>query len=176
MAETKVFTSPHAEAAKALLEKIRALRAEFPRFVLEDPDQSKKLAPNTALPDDFVESASVGVDALPRLEAAAGANGTAMRDAFAFALAYDPAVAELEAFTRAAAHTVRVQRATAGAAALDVYAIARRLAKRKDGLELLPYVQNMRDKLGRSGKTRKTTSETAPAPPATTDDEKKPVS
>ena len=61
---------------------------------------------------------------------------------------------------RAIAHTLRVARAAAGTSALYIYAIAQRLAKRKDGAELVAHVQDMRRKLKRG--RRKATSEPAP--------------
>jgi len=88
-----------------------------------------------------------------------------------FALAYDPAVVEAYAFARGLEHTIRVQRATAGGRALHIYAIAQRLARRKDGAELRPHVEDMRRKLKR-GRKRKTTSEPVPDPTATKAPEK----
>ena len=69
-------------------------------------------------------------------------------------------MSEAEAFKRALAHTIRTAKAAAGESALDVYAVAQRLAKRKDGAELVPHVKDMRRKLKRG--RRKATSEPAP--------------
>jgi len=166
MADTPVVATLHAEGAKALIERIRALRAEVPRFVLEVPGEPKKLTPTATLDDGFMESASASIQKSPELETASGTDANTLRDSFGYALAYDAAVLEAFAFARSLAHTVRVQRATAGASALDIYAIAQRFAKRKNGAEFVPHVEDMRRKLKR-GKKRKTTSEPAPVPPAT---------
>ena len=166
MSEQIVVPTSHTEGAKALIEKIRALRAEIPNFVIATPEESKKLATVAGLTDAFVESASVYIQTSPELEGAAGTKPATMRDRHGFAVAYEPAVPEAFAFARSLAHTCRVARAEAGASALDIYAFARRRAKRKNGAELAPHVEDMRRKLKRG--RRKATSEPAPAAPATT--------
>jgi hypothetical protein len=158
--------SPHTDAAKVILDKVRALRADIPRFVLNVPSQEvRQLVPSAGVPDPFLESASVAVQASPRLERATDPDDAArLRDAYAFAIAYDAIVLELASLSRAVKHTIRVARAEAGASALDIYAIAQRLSKRKDGAELLPHVEDMRRKLKK--RSRKTNGEPAPAPDA----------
>jgi hypothetical protein len=168
MAEDTIIPLPHVEAAKAVLEELRALRAKIPRFVIEVPNETQKIANVASVPDPFVESAGFAADASKQLEAAAGADPATLRDSFGFALAFDSVIVEAYAFARAVEHTVRVQRATAGASALDIYAVAQRLAKGKNGAQFVPHVEDMRRKLKRrSGRKRKTTSEPAPVPAAT---------
>ena len=157
------LSSPHTEAAKALLEKIRALRAEVPRFTPAVPEQTRKLIQKAIVPDSFLESASVSIQTFARLEQAGGTDAATLRDAYSFALAYDAIEKELLAFGRSVAHTIRVQRADAGASALDIYAIAQRFSKQKDGAELKPYVDDMKKKLAKHNRPRKTTSNPAPA-------------
>jgi hypothetical protein len=166
MAEETIIPGPHVEGAKSLIEEIRALRAKVPRLALELPNEPQKLASAASVPDAFVESAGAAIDRSKRLETVAETNAATLRDSFSFALAHDPVVMEAFAFARAVAHTIRVQRAKAGESALDIYAVAQRLAKRKDGAEFVPHVEDMRRKLKR-GRKRKTTSEPAPVQPVT---------
>jgi hypothetical protein len=56
-----------------------------------------------------------------------------------------------------------VERARAGAAALDIYAIATRLSKQEDGAEFLPFVETIRQML-KHKKGRKTNSSPDSAP------------
>ena len=156
----QITPSPHAEGAKALVEKIRALRADIPRFVVDEPKETRSLVSRASLSDPFLESASTSSQKSPRLEAASGTDATSLRDSFAFALSYEAALTEAYAFARSLAHTIRVARAAAGESALDIYAMAQRMAKRKDGVELVSHVQDMRRKLKRG--RRKATSEPAP--------------
>ena len=160
----EAMPSPHAEAAKALLEKIRALRAEIPRFVPEVQEETRLLVQKSLVPDPFMESASVSIQTFERLEQASGTDAATLRDAFGFALAYDPVVREVFDLARSMAHTIRVQRATAGESALDIYAFAQRLSKRKDGVELRPFVEDMRQKLKKAKRTRRANSTPTPAP------------
>ncbi len=174
MATITLLPSPHAEGAKALIDKIRALRTEIPRFT--GPAVSgRRLAFLAGVPDTVLESASMAVQNFPRLEQAAGVDATTLRDAYAFALAYESVAQELRALTRDMEHSIRVQRAEAAASALDVLAIARSISRRKDGAELRPHVDDMRKKLGRIRRTRRPSSEPAPAPAAATTAPSKPV-
>ena len=162
MATNNPTPSPHADAAKVILDKLRALRAEIPGFVPNVPTEVRQFIATSSLPDPFLESASVSIQASTKLEQAASLDAATLRDAFAFAIAYDAIVQELASLSRAVKHTIRVARAEAGASALDIYAIAQRLSKRKDGADLLPHVEDMRRKLKK--RARKTIGEPAPAP------------
>ena len=164
MPDEIVVTASHVEGAKALIEKIRALAAEVPNFVIATPEESKRLATVAGLDDAFLESAGVCIQTTPGFESASGVDQATMRDRYGFALAYEAAVPEAFAFARSLAHTCRVARAAAAGNALDIYAFARRRAKRKNGAELVPHVEDMRRKLKRG--RRKATSEPAPAAPA----------
>ena len=159
--------SPHAEAAKTLLEKIRALRAEVPRFTPHVPAEARKIRKKSMIPDDALEAASVAVQTFPRLEEATRADANTLRDAYGYALAYGPVVKELFAFARSVAYTIRVQRAEAGEGAMDIYAAATRFSKKKDGAEFIPHVQDMKNKLAKLNRSRKTTSNPVPAPDTT---------
>jgi hypothetical protein len=171
MSELNILPSPHAEAAKALLDKIRALRAEVPRFVTEvPPRERRRLVPPAAVPPAVMESASVAIQSSERLAAAAATDAATLRDTYSYALAYEAVARELQAFAASVTHTVRVQRAAAGASALDVLALARRLARQKDGAELLPHVADMQRKLNR-GRGRKAATK-APELPTSPDAER----
>jgi hypothetical protein len=159
MANEKIVLSSHIEGAKTLAEKVRALTAEIPRFAQEAPGEARSLATKASLSEEFLESAGVVMQKSTLLESFSGTDATTLRDASAFALAYEAVIPEAEAFLRALTHAIRVAKAAAGKSALDVYAIAQRLAKRKDGAELVPHVKDMQRKLKRG--RRKAASETA---------------
>jgi hypothetical protein len=164
MTEITINPNPHVEAANALLEKIRALRADVPGFITEAPARERiRITRRASVPTDFLESASVVVRRSARLETAAGSDAARVRDSYAYSLAYEAVIQELNAFSRSVRYTIRVRRAEAGGSALDVFAVARRLAKQKDGAELIPHVEDMQRKLKRK-RTRKTTSDPVPAP------------
>jgi hypothetical protein len=164
MTETNITTNPHVEAANALLEKIRALRTDIPGFIPEvSRRENRRIIPLATLPTEFLESASVAVRRSDRLEMAADSDAATLRDSYGYALAYEAVVQEANAFARSVQSTIRVRRAEAGASALDIFAVARRLARQKNGAELMPHVEDMQRKLNRR-KKRKTNSDPVPAP------------
>ena len=161
MADVKVV-SPYIEEANVLVGQIRAIREQVPRFRPEVPGEARTMGAKASLSEQFVEAASVSIQKSPALEAISGTRPEILRDASAFALAQQAALTEAQALVRAIAHTIRAARAAAGESALDIYAIAQRVAKRKDGAELVPHVKDMRRKLNLG--RRKATSEPAPDP------------
>ena len=166
MAEITLMPSPHAVGAKALIDKIRALGAEIPRFAGPSTVDGRRLSTLLGTSDAFLESAGAAVQKSVRLEQAAGTDASTLRDSYGYAISYDAVVLELLSLARDVASSIRVQRAEAAASALDVYYMARRISKQKDGAELRPHVEDMRRKLTRR-RARKLTAEPAPAPPAT---------
>jgi len=160
MADEVVVPNPHAESAKALAEKVRALIAEIPRLTPPGPNDARRLASAASVSEEFLESARAVMQKSTLLEGASRTNAVTMRDASAFAMAYEVVLPEAEALLRLLAHTIRAAKASAGESALDVYAIAQRLAKRKDGAELVPHVMDMQRKLKRG--RRKATLVPAP--------------
>jgi len=143
MSEDKLMASPHAAEAKVLLEKIRALRAEIPRFTPDDLTAPQRLNARASYPNSILESAAVALDKSPRLRAAVGIAAIVLRDALGFAIAYGPCVRELLSLAKLMAHAIRVQRAKATAIALDTYSIARRMSTQEGGAELLPFVEDV---------------------------------
>jgi len=166
MAEKTLMPSPHAEGAKALLDKIRALRAEIPRLAPAGPIDGRKTGARSLVSDMFLEAVSVLLEAFPRIAKAVGIDATALRDSYGFAMSYEPVVQELRTLTRLVWYSIRLERAEAVQNALDIYAFVQRQSEKKDGAELLPYVEDMRQKLLRN-RTRKTNSNPVPAPEVT---------
>lgn len=159
-----VTPSPHAESARLLIEKIRALRTDVPNFATDLVD-GRSLS-SGQVPEKFLESTSVGVQNNLRLEQAAGADASSLRNAYAYALAYDPVVQELLALAQFVAHSVRLQRNAAGICALDVYNTAKRLSQRPDFAELKPLVADLKEKLKKKGPGSKKAKAAPPETPA----------
>ena len=156
----EVTPSPHAAEAKAFIEQIRTLRAAIPRLKPEGPRDARALVTRASVDQEFIEAAGAAMQASDLLDGSSPTTADALRDAMAFALAYQAALTEGKAFVRALTHTLRAAKATAGGHALDIYAVAQRLVKGENGAELVPHVENMRRKL-KNGR-RKAISEPAP--------------
>ena len=148
--------SEHFDRASALVDKIRALRDEIPRFVSDLSEEELKRAYRNALvPPEAVESASVAIDANPGLENLLGTNGTKMRDAAQFALAFESVAHELRVLARGAELTVLVQKAAAGSATIDLLVIGRRLMRQKDGSGLGRHVEEIGRKVKKTRARKK---------------------
>ena len=159
---------PYADAAKVLIDKIRSLRDDIPRFTEQPDGRRPQFGAKTRLTDESLEAASAAVGRSSRLEVAAGTDAPTLRDSYAYVLAYREVARELAAMTRAVEHTLRVEQARAGASALDIYAIARRLAKHDDGAELVPFVEAMRKSLkNKQPRKKKSDSDSAAVPSST---------
>ncbi|HEY0156607.1 MAG TPA: hypothetical protein VGF28_04880 [Thermoanaerobaculia bacterium] len=158
--------APYADAAQALIQKIRALREEIPRFTEEVGGRRQPLGAKARVTDEDLQAASVAVARSSRLEVAAGTDAASLRDAYAYVLAFREVAREFAAMTRAVENTISIERSRAGASALDIYAIARRLAKHDDGAELVPFVDAMRKSL-KTKQSRKTNSASDSAPAQT---------
>ena len=159
----------HVQAAGALLDKIGTIKTEVPRFTPGSHRDAQRLGRVASIPDAALEAVSTMVERNERLQQVGGKTAETMRDAIALALAYEPVVQQLFAVGYALAHTIRVARAEAGYCARDVYVMASRYSTRPDGVELIPFVEDLKKKLSR-GRKRKADGvppATTPADPAT---------
>jgi hypothetical protein len=162
----EITPSPHAVESTAFVGRIRTLTEEIPRLKPEGPGAAKALASRAGVTQEFIEAAGAAMQASDLLDGSSPTTAEALRDAVAFVLAYQAALTEAQAFLRALTHTLRAAKATAGGHALDIYALAQRLAKSENGAELVPHVENMRRKL-KAGR-RKATAVPAADPPVKT--------
>jgi hypothetical protein len=158
----EITPSPHGSESKAFVGKIRTLTEEIPRLTPQGPRDARALAGRSAVDQEFIEAAGAAMQASDLLDGSSPTTAEALRDAVAFHLAYQAPLTEGKAFVRALTHTLRTAKATAAGHALDIYALAQRLAKGQNGAELVPHVENMRRKL-KTGR-RKATSQPAPDP------------
>ncbi|HEX7152532.1 MAG TPA: hypothetical protein VF618_13675 [Thermoanaerobaculia bacterium] len=149
--EVEPVVTSYTEGALARLQELRNMRGLIPHFVVpETPYAPSRMAVTASLPPDFVELAGVlavaNPDAVTRGQAASAAE---MRELLAYAAAYAPLVAELEALTKFVRFSVIAARNRAGGEALAIYETAKRLAKRPEFANLAPHVAAMRRVLGK---------------------------
>src|SRR5260370_194771 len=154
----------HTDAAQAFMQKIQELRDSIPNLAIPvSPRDGQRLAGAASLSHDFVEQTVAATESSNHL-AVAGAMGPAqMRDLLNFAEAYGPAVAQAEALTRFLKHTVTMAKYKTGSQALTTYALTQRLAKKVETAYLRPFVEAVRQKLGKRGVAHKAPAQPAPA-------------
>lgn len=146
-------TNPHIEAAQARLQELRLMRDQIPRFLI--PESTKdvvRMNSAASVPPEFVELTAVAVTNQKALARGEGATPAGIRDLLRYAEAYSPLADELEALAQFVRFSVSSARNAAGHEALTVYALAQRLAKRRENAGLVPYVADMRRALGRMRK------------------------
>ena len=153
----------HTDAAQAVVEKLRAIRASIPNLVVPTAGrETKRLSSAAAVPQEFIELSVVAVKNNSALTRGSNLAEAEVRDLVAFADAYGPVADEMEALSRFLRHSVTAARNKAGNEALTTYALATRLSKRPETADLKPVVTALRRALGRRG--LKGAAET-PAPP-----------
>jgi hypothetical protein len=154
--------TPHTATAQTRVDEIRAMREKIPNFVIPESNrEGQRLGSVASLPPQFIELAAVAIKNTGQLSGA-GADPEEVRDLMAYADAYDPLADEFEAMAGFIRHSVTAARHRAGSIALTTYALAQRLAKRKETADLAPHVTDMRNALGK--RIRRSKAQPAPAP------------
>jgi hypothetical protein len=145
-----VESNQYAPLADSFIARFQSMEDEVPRFTLpKSRPVAKKLIVNANVPDAFLELASSSLMTSPQLAAGIGADPNELRDVVKYALSFGPVVSRSAAWTTALDHSVTDARHKAGTDALNVYALAKRLAK-KPGYEwLIPVVADLQKALGR---------------------------
>jgi hypothetical protein len=161
MSRAKAASTSYTDAAQALINDTRAMRARIPKFVIPSEGDGRRLAPAGSVPPQFIEQTVVAVRNSASLVRGGGLDPDETRELMTYAVAFDPLADELEALAYFVRHSVIVARNKAGRDALTTYALAKVLAKRPETADLLPYVEDMRRALGR---TRKGKSKPAAEP------------
>lgn len=152
-AVSTVSLNPYTEGAQALLQEFRQARERIPRFIIpERKRDTSRLNAAASVPPEFVELTATAVGIEKALVRGDGVTPAEIRDYVGYADAYSPLADELEALAQFVRHSVAAARNTAGFEALTTYALAQRLAKRRENASLAPYVADMRRALGRRGR------------------------
>jgi len=141
--------SLHAEAVVARLGELRAMRETIPNFVVPtQPGETRRLIRVAGVPPEFIELTVVAVERDEALAIGVGASMPLVRDRMAFAEAYAPLADEFDAMAQFLRHSIIAARNEAGDAALTIYEVAKRMAKRPKTAALAPHVADMRRALG----------------------------
>ena len=115
---------------------------------------------------EFLLSAIAAVDQTPDLEGLHKLEVAEGRDTLQFIDAYRPVVDRVMAFANALQFTMRARRATLTTAALQIYALAKDLARDPNGADAAVHVANMKRDLGPRGRVaRRAPEQTCAAPP-----------
>jgi hypothetical protein len=160
---TPVESNRYAALADSLVAQFLAMEQQVPRFT-RPPSKPvpKKLTINASVPDALITIASSNLITSPYLATGIGADANELRDTMEYALAFGNVSKRSAAWTAAVQHSVTDARHKAGTDALNVYALAKRLAKKPGHEELVPVVAEMQKALGR--KKPRPRNQVTPAP------------
>jgi hypothetical protein len=154
----------HTERARAVLEHIRGIKELIAGFTFPGDPDPRTLNFAKSIPDAFLEIVAVAIEASEDLARSQRVQPDELRDVADFARAFLPVAGELGIMHRSVLHTIAVRRAGVGTLALQVYQLAKALARKTTRPILIPHLENMRQALGMSRKTG--TAEPAPPAPA----------
>jgi hypothetical protein len=156
--------SPYTAAAQAYMDQLRSMRPLIPDFAFapEKPIRRKLIA-NASVPLELLEMVSVNLTNAPQI-AVDGAEGEKIRDLMHRAMSFTAVADDLDHTSAAARHTVTDLRHQAGTIALDVYANAKRMAKKPGNADLIPLVEGMQRALGRTSPRPRKKAASAPTP------------
>jgi hypothetical protein len=104
---------------------------------------------------EFLATAIAAVEQTPELQAVNKMDVTAAKDALQFIEAFRPVLDKLSAFARALKDTMDTRRANLCADALQIYAIAKGVARDPGASAMAVHVANLKRKLGRRGRPLK---------------------
>lgn len=115
------------------------------------------------VPLEFIASAAVAVEELPRLQAAARFDPTDAKEMLAFVAVFRPLVEKMTALATELTFMMNSWKAQVAAGALRTYSVAKAA---EDDPEVAPHAEQMRRDLGRAGRPRTRTRTTrAKTPP-----------
>ena len=156
-------TESHSASANALLTEIRAIREKIPGFaVAPNKTAAQRLVANAGLDDAFLETVCVAVQSSPSLQAASNCDVNEIREAIRFAAAYGAVADELESLASAVRFTINSRRSAAGQECLAAYDLAKGLARKPAGANLVPHIADMKRDMNRGGNRKKAKAADAP--------------
>lgn len=138
------------------------IASSIPKLEATHPATANFVRSHVNVPTEFLATAIAAVEQTPELQAVNKFDVVAARDALQFIEAFRPVLDKMAALTDSLRFTISGRKATVAADALQIYAIAKGVARDPGATNAHSHVQNLKRDLGRSGKTRVAKQ---PAPP-----------
>jgi hypothetical protein len=167
-AQTPTVTH-YQQIAENLAKAIDDTLALIPSFQEAHPDTNAFVRTHQNVPLTFIATAVAAVEANPELQAGTF-DATAARDTLQFIDAFRPMADRLHAAAKNLTFSINSRKANAGNGALEVYAIAKRIALNPLSTTVASHAGNLKRDLGKHGRKKKpapgtpTPSTPVPAP------------
>lgn len=163
---------PFTVQARELLNDARAIRTKISGFRFGRLADRKRLNLSAGVPDRFLQTVAVALEASPSLAAASNTSAHDLREAIQFSREFLNVAEELELIAKGLRNTIALRRVRADQDARQVYALAKSFNRPSDREPLVPHIDAMRRALvrrRRSAASPDMPSEPEPAPqPAAT--------
>jgi hypothetical protein len=154
------------QIAENLVKALDDMLALIPTFVEAHPDTTAFINRHQGVPLQFIATAVAAVEANPELQGSTF-DATEARDALQFIDAFRPMADRLFAGARNLTFSINSRKANAGNGALDVYAIAKRVALNPLSTTVSSHVSNLKRDLGKRGRKKATPTPGTPVPAPT---------
>jgi hypothetical protein len=162
-AQTPTVTH-YQQIAVNLAKAVDDMLALIPSFVEAHPDTKTFVNSHQNVPLTFIATAVAAVEANPELQRGSF-DATEARDALQFIDAFRPMADRLHAAAKNLTFSINSRKANAGTGALEVYAIAKRVALNPLSTTVASHVGNLKRDLGRRGGVKKKHQTPAPGAP-----------
>ena len=139
-----------ADFSKALDE----ISAIIPRLELTHASTAKFVRSHLNVPMEFLATAIAVVEQVPALQHAEKLNVDAARDTLQFIDAFRPIADKVNAFAKSLNDTMASRRANLAADSLQIYSIAKGLARDPNSANVAALVANLKRDLGRRGRPK----------------------
>lgn len=150
----------HAEAAAAILNQLQAITQSIPGFGFLTRGQRQRITASASVPDEFLLTVALALDASPEFSDAARLRGSDLRDLVNYSNAFRAVAQQFELMARGLTETIAGRRFELGKLALRAYGVAKTFNRPAEHDQHVPHILAMQRALGR-GRPRTT----APAVP-----------
>ena len=141
------------------------IAAIIPRLEASHPATANFVRSHVNVPAEFLATAIAVVDQTPELQALNKLNVSAARDTLQFIEAFRPMQDKVTAFADSLKFTIASRKASLAADALQIYYIAKGVARDPGAASVASLVQNLGRDLGRQGRKKSPAAAKQPAPP-----------
>lgn len=162
-ADTTPTITHYQNLATQLSVAVTGLIAQIPRFESAHPAIAGFVKANRQIPPDFIATVLAAVETNPELQKLEKFDVTEARDTLQFLEAFRPLVDQVDALARDLKFTMDARKAKVAADGLQIYAIAKGIARDPNSAMVAAHVRNMKRDLGRSRPKTRTTATTPPA-------------
>jgi hypothetical protein len=153
----------HVDAVRELIARVREIQQSIPGFEYNNKIERQRLNLAAGVPDRFLDTVSVAIEASDTLNGAAAVRSAEVRDVIEFSRAYRSLAEELQLVADGALYTIALRRAKISDLARRAYALSKSLNRPSDRAVLVPHIDAMRRALNRT-RPKSQTTDAAPAP------------